>query len=111
MLPAMRRLALVVVVGLLACKKPSREEEGQRPELRTPQPARPTVTLRIAYGSEKKAWLEEAAKQFEAANPSIKIETKPTGSGEAAAAILDGSFKAHVYSPASTAYLAIINQQ
>jgi len=111
MLRAMRRVALVLAV-VAACKQA--KEAGPSSTSSTsvkPEPTKPVVTLRIAYGSEKKAWFEEGIKQFEAANPNIKIEAKPSGSGEAAASIIDGSFKAHVYSPASAAYIAIINQQ
>jgi Ca-activated chloride channel family protein len=115
----MIRAGLLVVLALLAgCKKsadpPDRRDQpgSTRP---TAKPAE-TLTLRIAYGSEKKVWFEEAVAAFHSSNPktpsgkTIKIETKPLGSGEAAQVILDGSFKAHVYSPASAAYLAIINQ-
>src|SRR5215211_5543760 len=99
MLRAMRRLALVVL-AVMACKKsePPDRSTGAQGSVKA-EPSKPVVTLRIAYGSEKKAWLEEGIKQFEAANPGIKIDAKPTGSGEAAASIVDGSFKAHVYSP------------
>jgi Ca-activated chloride channel family protein len=122
MLRKMNRLVrgLVVVLALVsACKK---SEDNRRPSAGSagvstkPTPAGGTVTLRIAYGSEKKAWFEDAIKLFSEANnrtPSgkrIQIEAKAYGSGEAATAILDGSFKAHVYSPASGAYISIINQ-
>lgn len=110
------RAGLLVVIALLAgCKKRSDERDEPRATRVSEKPAE-TLTLRIAYGSEKKAWFEEAVAAFHSSNaktPSgkvIKIETKALGSGEAAQVILDGSFKAHVYSPASTAYLAIINQ-
>jgi Ca-activated chloride channel family protein len=72
------------------------------------------IELRIAYSSEKKAWLEWAlgnAKDLR--TPSgrpIKIDARAFGSGEAAQAILDGSFRAHVFAPASSAYVALINQ-
>ena len=111
---------LVVVLAVAsACKKQERPKEQQGSTATTstkPVPDKPPVTVRIAYGSEKKAWLEEAIKAFDATGPKsaagnpLKIEAKSFGSGEAATAILDGSFKAHVYSPASAAYLAILNQ-
>jgi Ca-activated chloride channel homolog len=75
-----------------------------------------SVTLRFAYSSEKKAWLDEAIPAFLATHPKtpsgkpIKVVAKSFGSGEAQAAILGGSFKAAVYSPASAAYLALLNR-
>ncbi len=108
---------VVVLAAFSACKKES--EPKQQPASSgsaTAGAEKPAVTVRIAYGSEKKVWFEEAIAAFAATNPTtaagrpIKIEAKSFGSGEAAAAILDGSFKAHVFSPASTAYLGILNQ-
>jgi Ca-activated chloride channel family protein len=99
------------------CKKRVDEARDEHGTSRPVEKPAETLTLRIAYGSEKKAWFEEAVAAFHSSNaktPSgkvIKIETKALGSGEAAQLILDGTFKAHVYSPASSAYLAIINQQ
>ncbi|HSD87775.1 MAG TPA: VWA domain-containing protein [Kofleriaceae bacterium] len=108
---------LVVVLAVVsACKKETAptQETGQKPAVSV---AVPPITLKIAYSSEKKAWMEEAVAAYERDNPKlpngkpIKIEAKSYGSGEAATAIIDGSFQAHVYSPASAAYIAIINQQ
>src|SRR5688572_3988180 len=107
----MTRVGLLVGVALAlshsGCKK-QQDNPRDKPGTKLPvdKPAE-TLTLRIAYGSEKKAWFEEAVAAFhssKAKTPSgkvIKIETKPLGSGEAAQVILDGSFRAHVYSPAS----------
>lgn len=73
------------------------------------------VTLLIAYGSEKKTWLEEQTKAFEATSPKtpsgkpIKVQLKAMGSGEAMQAILDGSVKPHVFSPASGLYVTLLN--
>ncbi len=74
-----------------------------------------TVKLTIAYGSEKKTWLEEQAKKFEASGAKtasgkrIKIETKATGSGEAMQGVLEGTSKPHVFSPASNLYVSLLN--
>jgi Ca-activated chloride channel family protein len=81
----------------------------------SPPNAGPTMVLRVAYSSEKKTWMDAAVQAFEATNPvvngkRITVEAKSFGSGEASQAILDGTFKAHVYSPASAAYLALLNK-
>jgi Ca-activated chloride channel family protein len=75
------------------------------------------VRLVIAYGSEKKAWLEAQATKFQtsgaktASGRPIMIEGKAMGSGEAVDAIKDGSLKPVVFSPASSAYVRILNDQ
>jgi Ca-activated chloride channel family protein len=83
----------------------------------TPAPkAVPTVILKIDYGSEKKSWMEEMIRRFEEAQsalPSgerIEIEAQASGSGEATEAILKGLSQPHVFSPASGAYLSLLNE-
>ncbi|HEY2585663.1 MAG TPA: substrate-binding domain-containing protein, partial [Tepidisphaeraceae bacterium] len=67
------------------------------------------ITVGIAYGTEKRRWLESAADQF-ARTPQgagIKIDLIPMGSLEGAQAILRGDQQAHrinVWSPASSLY-------
>src|SRR5260221_1398066 len=109
----MRVNSVVVLAIVASCGKAS-----ERPATGTNEgkPDGPTITLRFAYSSEKKAWLDEEIPAFLATHPKvggkpIVVEAKSYGSGEASTAILDGTFKAHVYSPASTAYLALLDQQ
>ncbi|CAN5434645.1 VWA domain-containing protein [soil metagenome] len=117
------RLACGVVLfaALVACGKADNKETPGTPGTQPPVTATPEtgphVTLRFAYSSEKKAWLEQVLPQFAATHPklangrAIVVEATSYGSGEASAAILDGSFKANVYSPASSAYLALLNDK
>lgn len=71
--------------------------------------------LVIAYGSEKKTWFEEEAKAFEATAPKstsgrpIKVVARAMGSGEAMNAIVSGAVKPTVFSPASQAYVSLLN--
>src|SRR5713101_7433291 len=80
-----------------------------------PPPA--PVGVRIAYGSEKKTWLEEQASAFQQAAPRtkagrpIRLQLKAMGSGEAVQGILDGTLQPHVFSPASGAYIALLDQR
>lgn len=100
-----------MLIGLLACSG----EGGDQPV----EPARASgpeaLVLRVSYGSEKKAWLEDEITAFEATNPTtasgrpIDVEAVGKGSGEAMADILSGAATPHVYSPASTAYLTLLN--
>jgi len=75
------------------------------------------VRLVVAYGSEKKTWLEEQARAFVASGGKlrsgkpIRIEPHAMGSGEAMQDILSGALKPHVFSPASGAYVTLLNQR
>ena len=73
------------------------------------------VRLTVAYGSEKKTWLEEQAAAFKASGAKTKsgrpvaVELKAMGSGEAVQGIVAGTLKPHVFSPASALYLTQLN--
>ncbi len=79
------------------------------------EPAVSPLSLVIVYGSEKKTWLEEQVKKFEALGKRtaggrpIKIDARAMGSGEAMQAVTGGTVKAHVFSPASTVYVSLAN--
>jgi Ca-activated chloride channel homolog len=107
---------LAVVAALIGCgSKKTNNDDPAGSKVETP--TGPSVTVHFAYSSEKKAWLDQVLPRFAATHPktasgkAIIIDAKSFGSGEASAAILDGSFKANVYSPASTAYLALLDDQ
>ncbi|WP_437755320.1 extracellular solute-binding protein [Sorangium sp. So ce1389] len=80
-----------------------------------PEPAKAPLTIVVAYGSEKKTWLEEQAQRFEARGEKtrsgrpIHIEPKAMGSGEAVQSIAAGELKPHVFSPASAVYVSLLN--
>jgi Ca-activated chloride channel family protein len=81
----------------------------------TAGPAAAPVELSIVYGSEKKTWLEEQIKAFNASGGavggrSVHVTGKAMGSGEAMTAILGGAEKPAVFSPASGAYVSLLNQ-
>jgi hypothetical protein len=93
--------------------EPARAEES-RPAASAPIAGR-GVQLLIAYGSEKKDWLEEQVAAFNATSPKLssgEVVTaagKSMGSGEAMQNILSGRITPAVFSPASTAYITLIN--
>ena len=96
------------------CKPDSRPGGGSAAD-RSAGPA-DQVELSILYGSEKKTWLEEQVKAFNAGRTKagggrvIHVSARPIGSGEATAAILSGAQQPVVYSPASGAYVTLLNQ-
>jgi Ca-activated chloride channel homolog len=73
------------------------------------------VVLSILYGSEKKTWLDEQIQAFNAMNPAlgdgrvIHVTGKAIGSGAAMTGILDGSERPIVFSPASGAYVTLLD--
>ncbi|WP_257449128.1 substrate-binding and VWA domain-containing protein [Archangium lipolyticum] len=116
----MRKLlpgVLALVVVLVACKESNQGPSGASAPARKQQEAvgGPALVLTVAYGSEKKSWFEEQARAFERSGArtksgrSIQVRGQAMGSGEAVQDIVSGKLKAHVYSPASSAYLPLLN--
>jgi Ca-activated chloride channel family protein len=105
--------ALVVLTALPACKRvPPASEPGV--VARDRRASGPPVTLLLAYGSEKKSWLEEQVRAFQRTAPEVdgrpvRIEARAMGSGEAVQAVLRGELKPHVLSPASGVYNTLLN--
>lgn len=78
-------------------------------------PVEPSLNVLIAYGSEKKVWLEEQIATFNRTSPKLAsgrtftITGKAMGSGEAMQDILEGRLQPAAFSPASDAYLTLLN--
>jgi Ca-activated chloride channel homolog len=114
-----RSLVAALAIALAAC---SLKRKSADPKA-SPEPSvatgivEPVTTLVIAYGSEKKTWLEEAANTFNASAPRtasgkrIRVDGRVMGSGEAMQAILAGTLRPHVFSPASSAYVSLLNRR
>jgi len=114
-------LASLLAIALVACfgcdtrRAPAPSAIATEPSAKPAPP--PDVALIVAYGSEKKTWMEEEARAFEESSPKtasgrrIRIQAKAMGSGESVQAIVDGSLKPHVFSPASSAYVALLNDR
>src|SRR5262245_20912627 len=79
----------------------------------TPPPPGVSTTIGIAYGTEKKRWLEWALERYRGTSQGAKvhIELIPMGSLEGAQAILAGNKKIHVWSPASALYKDVFIQE
>lgn len=107
-------LAGLAGLGLVGCA-------GEAPEAGAPGGAggagAATIRLQVDYGSEKKKWMEEMIARFEAGGARLStgevvdVVGAATGSGEAMQAILDGASRPHVFSPASSAYLTLLNER
>jgi Ca-activated chloride channel family protein len=78
--------------------------------------AKASVTVVLAYGSEKKSWLTDAIGRFNAraaALPTgqlVRVEGQAVGSGAAVEDLADGTIKAHAWAPASTMYREVLER-
>jgi Ca-activated chloride channel homolog len=76
-----------------------------------------TVELIFPYGSEKKAWLDEATAQFNAMRVKtadgsvVQVKATAMGSGEQMTEVLEGRLQADLVSPASGLFIELANAQ
>ncbi|MGF1504773.1 MAG: hypothetical protein ACFB51_06500 [Anaerolineae bacterium] len=76
-----------------------------------------TVTISIYYGSEKEAWMDVVTEQFNnqrvqtESGATIVVEATPIGSIESMRQILDGQAQPTVWSPASSIYVPLANEE
>ena len=111
--------AATLLVTAAGCKSKSSDTppEATSAAPSAAPPAQPPVTVTVVYGTEKRSWMEEEAKAFEASGAKtsggrpIHIDLRTMGSGEAMDAVDSGSVKAAVFSPASSAYLSLLNDR
>jgi Ca-activated chloride channel family protein len=106
-----------LVAALLGCKQDHPGPGSDPAHASGPSvPNDAAIELTILYGSEKKTWLDEQIQGFNASRAAgaggrpIHVTGKAIGSGEATAAILSGAEQPVVYSPASGAYVTLLNQ-
>ncbi len=80
-----------------------------------PLPPRGTVKILFTYGSEKKTWIEEVTKQFNAeahqipGGERIEVESQPDGSNVIVTEALEEIKKPHLISPASNVFIKDAN--
>jgi len=110
--------AAVWLVALGGCKRTQSEPRANPEPVPPPsvvQETKPALRVLLVYSSEKKTWLEEQITLFNASQPKLPsgapfaIEGRAMGSGEAMADILDERLKPAAFSPASEAYLTLLN--
>ncbi len=109
----------LMLAALGACKRESPPSTttpvAEKPagSAATPQP-KATVSVVLAYGSEKKSWLTDAMVRFNdqaphlASGEQVRIEGQAVGSGAAVEDLADGTVKAHAWAPASTMYREVL---
>jgi hypothetical protein len=104
----MKARALIVVFFLLAVAVILYFTLQPQPASRTEQPAAAKVSISMLYSTEKEDWIKEAAESFHAAHPEIGLKLEGMGSLEAAQAILDGTQKPTLFSPADSLVLNML---
>ena len=108
-------LIVLVIVGCaygayyFLVKKGSSDDPGSSDASKSAQSSQwkgSQVEIGIAYGTEKKSWLEWAVQEFakSADGQKIKINLIPKGSQEGAQALLAGDKTINAWSPASSLY-------
>lgn len=89
---------------------------GSHSAHREPAPSN-ALELVFTYGSEKKKWIDDVTKTFNAAKHKagngkpIFVTAIPMGSGESMKEILDGHRQTHLASPASMAFITLYNAE
>jgi ABC-type Fe3+ transport system substrate-binding protein len=74
------------------------------------------ITVTLAYGTEKRAWLEDAVERFAATSPRVRgrpieIELVGLGSREMVSEIVDDGFQPTAISPASSIQIELLRDQ
>lgn len=124
-LPSIRRVRLVTVTLLsltllaaAACGKSEAPGSGTEPtRVSPPDDGKRLVELTVVYGSEKKAWFDDAIARFNASNDAVvqggaarvHVTALAGGSGNYMD-IVDGRVQAHVWSPASDVFRPLMNR-
>ena len=107
---------LLFGICLNSCK-PSPKPSAGAPASADAPPQEETVELLFTYGSEKEAWIKSATQAFHASNAKtpegkiIRINAQAKGSGELIDALIAGTDRAHIASPASLAFVKLGNAQ
>jgi Ca-activated chloride channel homolog len=110
---ARKRLAALVSLSLLLATACSRRESPAGDA--APSLPKDAVVVKVSYGSEKKGFLTDSIEAFHASNPRtaggkpIRIEAVAEGSAESMEAILAGQSDVHVWSPASSLLVDVLN--
>ena len=92
---------LYIAVGRGGGSKDDKPKDPEpKPAVVAPQPA--AIEIVFEYSTEKQEWLESAIAGFQKDNPDINVKLVGKGSLEAASAILDGTDKPVLWSPADS---------
>ncbi len=106
-------IAVVFTLLVQGCSKRAPEAAAGD----APQPAKGVTDILFTYGSEKQAWVEQVTADFNkrgaktGSGNTIRVTTQAKGSGDCLDELIAGINKAHVTSPASSAFIKLGNAQ
>jgi len=108
-------LYLITVIGVTAAALfvPSWRAVSYAPLREIILPPPKPIEVSVLYSTEKEAWLTDVIARFEATNPRVEghpidLQIKKMGSREIYLAVLDGSEKPAIVSPASSLQISIL---
>lgn len=106
---------VVILVIALSGGKKSVKSAGKDPGTGTATtsgsakpPAGPATEISLVYSTEKEEWLESAVNEFVGQNADVKVNLVGKGSFDSAQAILDGTMKPTIWSPADSLALNLL---
>jgi len=108
--------SLTIWIGfvLAGCGSRPDPEPSSRESARAPSGS---IELLFPYGSEKEKWIQDVTETFNrsrtkiASGKPIFVRPQSMGSGDAVTEILAGRLQAHIFSPASAAFIKLGNAQ
>jgi Ca-activated chloride channel family protein len=110
-------VGLTLVVTFVSCQRaPTDQTEAKKPDA-TPKVSESALEITFTYGSEKKAWIEEATDAFNAEKHAvtngkqIHVTAIPLGSGDCIDELLNSGREADITSPASAAFIKLGNAE
>jgi ABC-type glycerol-3-phosphate transport system substrate-binding protein len=106
-------IAVGAILFVVSKKKPSQQQTNPPATSAGsaedgPKTRKDATEITFLYSTEKEDWIKAAVEQFEKANPDVKVTIEGKGSLEAAQAILDGTDKPTLWSPADEAVLNML---
>lgn len=104
-------VVVILVVALTGGSKKKETTSGSGSSSATGSakpPAGPATEITFVYSTEKEEWLRSAVNEFTRENPDVKVTLVGKGSFESAQAILDGSMKPTLWSPADSLALNLL---
>jgi Ca-activated chloride channel family protein len=110
----LRVLGVLLALLTVACNRRPRGASGGGDD---PTTTAQTVVLRVNFSSEKKDWAQEALRRFQATNPraadgrAILVTAQYQGSVEPLDGIAAGTTQPHVFSPASSVVIPMLNER
>ena len=110
-------IGLMAILALVCCDQPRNDLAETKKADSAPKVPEADLEIIFTYGSEKKAWIEEATTAFNAEKHATKngkrfyVTAIPLGSGDCIDELIKGTRQADITSPASAAFIKLGNAE